>query len=941
MNRMKMLAAVVGVAATGFVHGATYTNEVAAGVTQTFSQWEAEKGITIVAGDTIVKKGAGILQTDSAHTNKCTVTVEEGVFNVDNLKMGNGGTINVKKGACFYLSGSKGQMLESWTYSVEGEGTGVEPYLGAIVVNGNNGNGQLLYGTFNLTGDATFYTCTGIINYMFSGSGSGASNGPTLNMNSHTLTLKGADMTAKFRARHALTIKNSGPIIVDGMIYSRHDTKDYYTPNIPSMTLVNGAIASLNAGYISYVDAFDCATGTSFGYTNGTNPKEGTAGSIKGTLKKVIGCPNVIKDTVLTIDKSFVVRGSDLKASNKLTSVNTLTFNSGCTLDVTELGELEFSTDGTTYTVAASEASISGTPNLIGDAAKFFTIANTGKALTITTKPNAGTVFLPGEENAAANTAALVAFCSGATDGMMAILSKGDYYFTGDFDLSALTAANVTICSIDNTATIHAALKLGAAEGVTVSKVNFADTTGPAIVANGTQGLKVADCVLTDVAGAWTDGKNYPYALTDVANFELTNPVYAFTGDKHPWDGAAFFDGGSQTAASWARAGEWVVYVNPSGMYDRDVPGWSGLFGITNINGLAESAYSGLKLRKVGGGVFDPKGDIAALGIEGVIVEKGQFVERGDSHLGVAKKEISVKSGGCLTVAGDGESIDTRTVNIEGTGVKAEEPAVRFTGSSAWNKASSVTWNLTGDATMYDNVGNGSNGNFLWATFQMNDHTLTLTGKSGGVYRIGRSCAWSGGGQMVVKGVKLMSTTSANNVTKVSTTSFSYKDGKRPKFVFRDSATFAPESCEIQYLVTDIDFATANSQFAPGVSGDAKGLPHALAFSFYRFAGAPVVGENLESLTIESNYTVHAAQLKAGKTLTLACPLTFKSGSTVTLDDLSEYQNPVRTLIATAEGGITGRPKADAALKEAGWGVVKEGNSLYLDAKHGTMVFIR
>ena len=61
MSRMKMLVAVVGVAATGFVHGATYTNEVAAGVTQTFSQWEAEKGITIVAGDTIVKKGAGIL----------------------------------------------------------------------------------------------------------------------------------------------------------------------------------------------------------------------------------------------------------------------------------------------------------------------------------------------------------------------------------------------------------------------------------------------------------------------------------------------------------------------------------------------------------------------------------------------------------------------------------------------------------------------------------------------------------------------------------------------------------------------------------------------------------------------------------------------------------------------------------------------------------------
>ena len=299
-----------------------------------------------------------------------------------------------------------------------------------------------------------------------------------------------------------------------------------------------------------------------------------------------------------------------------------------------------------------------------------------------------------------------------------------------------------------------------------------------------------------------------------------------------------------------------------------------------------------------------------------------------------------MKSGGCLTVAGGSKSVDTRTVNIEGIGVKADEPAVRFTSSSIWNKTQYVTWNLTDDATMYDNVGDAANGNFLWVTFKMNDRTLTLTGKSGGVYRIGRSCAWSGGGQMEVKGVKLSSTTSANDVKVASTTSFSYKDGKRPKFVFRDGATFAPESYEIQYLVTDIDFATANSQFAPGKNDDAKDLPNALAFSFSRFAGAPVVGENLESLTIESNYTVHAAQLKAGKTLTLACPLTFESGSTVTLDDMTGYEKPVKTLIATASS-ITGKPKPDAALKAAGWGVVKEDNSLYLDAQQGCTVIVR
>ena len=60
----------------------------------------------------------------------------------------------------------------------------------------------------------------------------------------------------------------------------------------------------------------------------------------------------------------------------------------------------------------------------------------------------------------------------------------------------------------------------------------------------------------------------------------------------------------------------------------------------------------------------------------------------------------------------------------------------------------------------------------------------------------------------------------------------------------------------------------------------------------------------------------------------------------MTLDDLTGYPKPVKTLIATASS-ITGKPKADAALKAAGWGVVKEGNSLYLDAKPGTAILVR
>ena len=943
--------AVLATGSTAWAKTVTWT--VAAGETKTFTQMAAD-GEDVVAGDTIVKKGPGVLKVDSAHKIKCTVTVEEGVFHVTGLVMGDGGTVTVKKGACLYVSGSTGQMLKSWTYNVEGEGTGTDPYLGAIAVNGNNGNGQILDGTFKLTDDATFYTCTGIVNNMFSSSGS--TGGPTFNMNNHTVTLKGAGApSSKFRSRWAWKIRTSGPFVVDGLVYSRHansaTTMDDYQPNIPVMKMVNGAIVSLDGYYFEKVNAFDAAAGTSFGYSSETTPKLGTAGAFKGTVQKVIGCPNVLSDTVLTVGTAFSVRGSDLAAGNRLSSVNALTFSSGCTLDVTELGELDY-TPGTVYTVAASDASVSGTPTLVGDAANLFTVANTGTAITITAKPNAGGVFLPGEENAAANTAALATFCADATDGMNVLLSKGDYYFTDAFDLSAMTAKDVTIQSIDNAATIHATLKLGVAENVKVSKVNFAETAGPAVVANGTVGLMIADCKLTDVAGAWTDGTHYPYAATNVTDFELRRPTYAFTGDdKHPWDGAAFFDGGTQTEKSWARAGEWVVFIDPNATDTGGAMGWAGLGYVTNKNGLAASAYNGLKLRKTGGGTFDPGNSLALIGVSGIEIAEGQYVERGNDQLGVAKIAVTVKSGANLTIAGGGESISARTVNFEGTGIKADQPAIRFTGSSIWNKAPNITWNLTGDATMYDNIGNDGNGSFLWSTFQMNDHALTLTGKAGGVFRIGRWCTWSGGGQMVVSGVKLSSTPSSNAVKTPSKTAFSYKDGKRPKFVFQNdgskTAIFAPESCEIQYLVTDIDFATADCQFTPGVNNDAKGLQHALAFSFHRFAGAPVIGANLESLTIENNYTIHAAQLKAGKTLTLPTgkPLTFKDGATVTLDDLSAYAKPEKILFATASE-ITGKPKPDAAAAEAGWRVAKETNadgivSLYLGPISSLMIIVR
>ena len=86
--------AVLAMASSAWAKTVTWT--VAAGETKTFTDM-VNGGENVVAGDTIIKKGPGVLRVDSDHKIKCTVTVEEGVFHVTGLKMGNGGTVTVKK----------------------------------------------------------------------------------------------------------------------------------------------------------------------------------------------------------------------------------------------------------------------------------------------------------------------------------------------------------------------------------------------------------------------------------------------------------------------------------------------------------------------------------------------------------------------------------------------------------------------------------------------------------------------------------------------------------------------------------------------------------------------------------------------------------------------------------------------------------------------------
>ncbi len=118
-----------------------------------------------------------------------------------------------------------------------------------------------------------------------------------------------------------------------------------------------------------------------------------------------------------------------------------------------------------------------------------------------------------------------------------------------------------------------------------------------------------------------------------------------------------------------------------------------------------------------------------------------------------------------------------------------------------------------------------------------------------------------------------------------------------------------------------------------------------VAATFDMLQGAPSVGDGIAKVTVNKTYLANKADLVAGKALTLSKPLTFTDGATVTLDDFTAYEKPVKTLIATASS-IIGKPKPDAAAEAAGWRVAKETNadgtvSLYLGPISNLTIFVR
>ena len=915
---------------------------VGAGERQNWAQVLAASGFAAadVSGKRLVKMGAGTFEpkVSLADAGISGLVVAEGVYlYTTDLQLGVAQkSVTVKKGATLYsncASAGNGKGLNHRDLTLEG--AGAPGQLGAFVFDGSALYNNYTLCNLALTGDATMYTRL---------HGTGTDRGTfhrwqSVAYNGHTLTLTGPSTDYSFRIARCFNPKSPGGTLVVSNVTltcsAEGDGNEYVgNASAPVHTILtaNARLMPDDEKPFKVFNDIEADAGCQIVLSNAKDV----------VLDSLTGAPTFgSKVSSLTIRNKLGVRFAELVAGTYPTLAMPLVLGADCSVELlADLGTI-LAQSGKTFPVIQA-SSVTGTPSLAGDGAGAASVANDGTKLNVTVKSgfvNAQTDggLKTGEENAAANSAALATLVSKVDDSTTVYFPAGDYYFDGACDLSSVAKTGVTLWNPDTNAVLHASLLIGAAKNIVVDGLAFSGLEGPAIVATGTEGLAIANCRLDGVAGAY-EGGHYPFAAVNVTDFDLRD--FARVYKTFTWDAQAYFDGGTQVATSRAYADAVVVDISTADYW----LGWD----ITNKMGLAASAYYDKQLRKVGLGTFDPNWGASLTnalgqGVTGVEIVQGSYVTRQNNNLGVRYEPVRVWSGANLTVAGSGSAISERKVYISGTGPDSTHPAVRFTENSAWNKASAVHWVLEDDATMYDNVSNGGNGTFLNAKINTQGHTLTLTG---GNYRFGRSCSWYGGGTVVVSGSSVSSSPVSDEAKTPTTTSFEPKDGNYPVWKFRNKATFAPDNMEFCYLASVLDFETTNCTWT---AKDGAAIPH--DFRVRAVAGVPKVADRILSISISSNLTAHAADLLAAApaVFKMAGDLKFEAGATFSIDDVSGLPEatPTAEPIVFAEvtgvaAKIVGRPRASDELRAKGWHVVRRGDrQLAIGLCPGGVIFIR
>ena len=314
---------------------------------------------TLAAGDVIVKRGTGML-TDTADAlalaSKLTFIVEEGEL-LEGVAR-EGCTYSVSNGASVVVGVNLkdlGTKYEIAVFNLSGAGTASHP--GALSIEADAGaSAQFI--NYNLLSDATIYTTQ---NGMVQISGNNAKD-HTYNkftMNGHTLTFKAASVSAYIRFRLAVSFKDPGPIILDGIGLTHNN---YYSGSysdvcvsgspskIPCVKLINGArLCCVDYKMADAIACVDCEYGTKICKLNSAPEPY--------TLAKIVGCPEISAEENITVGDTYFARASDLLANHPMDVKGTLTFAEGAAVSVESFPNLSV---GTAYTLLTA-GTLSGT----------------------------------------------------------------------------------------------------------------------------------------------------------------------------------------------------------------------------------------------------------------------------------------------------------------------------------------------------------------------------------------------------------------------------------------------------------------------------------------------------------------------------------------------------------------------------------------------------
>lgn len=503
------------------------------------------------------------------------------------------------------------------------------------------------------------------------------------------------------------------------------------------------------------------------------------------------------------------------------------------------------------------------------------------------------------------------------------MIESGDYWFANGFDVSALAAKGVTVAGINQIvpAVFHSPVILGAAEGFSLEAVVIKGTTGPAVVATGTQGLAIRDCVLSGVVGTWTDGKAYPYVFTDVADLLVTGCSHS-DAISPAWAASACLSGGSQLPLSEVQAGAFVVNVG-AGVSKR----WA--VAVAD-SGLADGALVGLRLVKIGAGELystdtNTESPITASGISNVVIRVGRYSLVHDNGFGVSKGGVTVEEGATLVLRGGYANIGSRRIELFGTGSSREYPTVRVQDYPG-GIVDGATWSLNSDVVFYlakPMTTANTCAIFNYSHVYGKGHTLTLDGVDGAAYQIRSGALWHDGGTLVVNGgIRLLSVANVGGAW--SYTAYN----PAPLFAFKSGSGFEPGNADIFGLIKRMSFEDSTT-FAPTAAMD---------IVLDELTGAPTLGANASSLTINKLYAVRKADALADRYLDCPGTLAFGANAAVGADDATGLEDKVAF---HAVGGITGSPKRADSLKSAHVRVVRKDANTWAFQGCGLLLLVR